>query len=331
MISLPWPELDLGGATSYALLIAMFCAFFLTFEAIFLSYARRSAARGDLSRRMSPAARTVEGGRLALIKTRRRRSLSPDGGYTLQMIRLNRLIVQSGVHWGIAALPLSALAIGASVFGLLMLATGNLLLAAVLALAGGTGVPVLALVFLRNRRRRKFEGQLPEAIDVLVRSLRAGHPVSAAIRLVVRELPDPVGSEFAIASDEMTYGLDLERALANVSTRVGQADLALVVVAVGIQSKTGGNLAEILSGIAKVIRERSKMRLKARALSAEGRFSALMLTLLPILVFGLLNLIAPHFYGEVWQVPLVKPILIAALIWMLLGDLLMYRMVRIEV
>jgi tight adherence protein B len=117
----------------------------------------------------------------------------------------------------------------------------------------------------------------------------------------------------------------------NVSTRVGQADLALLVVAVGIQTKTGGNLAEILTGIAKVIRERSKMRLKARALSAEGRFSALTLTLLPFVVFGMLNLIAPHFYGDVWNVPLVKPILAAAVVWMTLGDLLMYRMVKIDV
>ena len=330
MIGLHLPELDLGGTTGYVLLISMFCLFFLTFEAIFLSFAKRSAARSDVSRRMLAASPQTDG-QASLIKTRRRRSLTPDGGYAMQMIWLNRLIVQSGVHWGIAALPLGAIASGMALFAPLMLATGSVPAAAIAGLIGGLCLPVLALVVLRNRRRHKFEEQLPEAIDVLVRSLRAGHPVASAIRLVVRELPDPIGAEFAIASDEMTYGLDLERALMNVSTRVGQADLALLVVAVGIQTKTGGNLAELLTGIAKVIRERSKMRLKARALSAEGRFSALMLTLLPFIVFGLLNLIAPHFYGEVWQVPLVKPILIAAAIWMALGDFLMYRMVKIDV
>lgn len=330
MMNMHWPDLDLGGATSYALLVFMFCAFFLTFEAIFLAFARRSAARGETSRRLRQGNRPSDG-QAMLIKARRRRSLSPDGNYPLQMIWLNRLIVQSGVHWGLPALPLVALALGSALFAALMVVTGSAPVAAGVAAAAAMGLPLLALTYLRNRRRRKFEEQLPEAIEVLVRSLRSGHPVSAAIRLVVRELPDPIGGEFSIASDEMTYGLDLERALANVSTRVGQADLALLVVAVGIHSKTGGNLAEILSGIARVIRERAKMRLKARALSAEGRFSALMLTLLPILVFGLLNVIAPHFYGDVWQVPLVKPILIGALIWMALGDLLMYRMVRIEV
>lgn len=330
MIVSYFQEVDFGGTTGYVLLIATFCLFFLAFEAIFLSLARRSATRSDVGRRMRAGHRQPDG-QASLIKKRRQRSLRPDGGYAMQTIWLNRLILQSGVHWGIATLPFGAIAGGALLFLLLALATGNLVIAAILALIAGLCVPVLVLVVLRDRRRRKFEDQLPEAIDVLVRGLRAGHPVTSAIRLVVRELPDPIGTEFSIASDEMTYGLDLERALMNVNTRVGQPDLALLVVAVGIQTKTGGNLAEILTGIAKVIRERSKMRLKARALSAEGRFSALMLTLLPFIVFGLLNVIAPHFYGEVWHVPLVKPILIAAVIWMALGDLIMYRMVKIEV
>ncbi|MFM9848713.1 MAG: type II secretion system F family protein [Hyphomicrobiaceae bacterium] len=330
MIRSYFQDVDFGGATGYVLLISIFCLFFLTFEAIFLSLARRSATRSDVGRRMRAASRQQDG-QASLIKKRRQRSLTPEGGYAMQTVWLNRLILQSGVHWGIATLPLGAIASGAVLFAALALATGSIPIAAILGVVGGLGLPILVLVVLRDRRRRKFEEQLPEAIDVLVRGLRAGHPIASAIRLVVRELPDPIGTEFSIASDEMTYGLDLERALMNVSTRVGQPDLALLVVAVGIQTKTGGNLAEILTGIAKVIRERSKMRLKARALSAEGRFSALMLTLLPLIVFGLLNLIAPHFYGEVWHVPLVKPILVAAVIWMALGDLLMYRMVKIDV
>jgi tight adherence protein B len=329
MIGSYFQGVDLGGATGYVLLISIFCLFFLTFEAIFLSLARRSATRGDVGRRMRVA--SDEDGQASLVKKRRQRSLRPDGGYAMQMVWLNRLVLQSGVHWGMAALPVGSIASGALLFALLALVTGSVPMAALIGLVGGLCLPILALVILRDRRCRKFEEQLPEAIDVLVRSLRAGHPVASAIRLVVRELPDPIGAEFSIASDEMTYGLDLERALMNVSTRVGQADLALLVVAVGIQTKTGGNLAEILTGIAKVIRERSKMRLKARALSAEGRFSALTLTLLPFVVFGMLNLIAPHFYGDVWNVPLVKPILAAAVVWMTLGDLLMYRMVKIDV
>jgi tight adherence protein B len=149
--------------------------------------------------------------------------------------------------------------------------------------------------------------------------------------MIVRELPDPMGTEFSIVADELTYGLDLETAMSNVTKRVGQQDLALLVIAVGIQARSGGNLAELLAGISKVIRDRLRMRLKVKALSAEGRFSALLLSILPFGLFGVLALIAPQFYGEIWGVPLVKPALIAATGWMIIGDLIMYRMVKFEI
>jgi tight adherence protein B len=204
-------------------------------------------------------------------------------------------------------------------------------LVAVVAASLGAGIPLFALAIMRHRRIRRFEAQLPEAIETFVRALRAGHPVSAAIRMVVRELPDPIGAEFAVAADEMTYGLDLETAIGNINKRVGQPDLALMVIAIGIQAKSGGNLAELLAGIAKVIRDRLRMRLKVKALSAEGRFSAVVLSILPFALFGLLGVLAPQFYGEIWSMPFVKPVLLAATVWMLIGDLVMYRMVNFEI
>jgi tight adherence protein B len=322
------PGLD--GAKGYVLLALIFGAFFLVFEGIFLSVAGRNAARGDLRRRLSKRDRAVEP-HAALVKSRRQRSLSPQGEYTMPMIWLNRLIVQSGVTWGAAGLPLIFAAFTATLFVLLVLAGANPILAALFGLAAGACLPLLYLLTLRNRRRRGFEAQLPEAIDILVRSLKAGHPVSAAIRMVVRELPDPIGTEFAIAADELTYGLDLETAVQNISTRVGQQDLALVVVAIGIQTKSGGNLAEILGNISKMIRERLRLRLKVKALSAEARFSALVLSILPFALFGLLLIIAPHFYGDVWTAPTVKPMLIGTALWMLIGNLVMYRMARFPI
>ena len=98
---------------------------------------------------------------------------------------------------------------------------------------------------MRDRRHRKLQAQLPDATDVLVRSLKAGHPVTSAIRLVARDIPDPLGTEFGIVADEMTYGLDLETAMNNLESRVGQQDIALIVIATNIQASTGGNLAEI--------------------------------------------------------------------------------------
>lgn len=318
------------GPRGYILLVLSFAAFFLAFEAIFLSLASRGAARADTRRRLSKRDQTAEP-HAALVKTRQQRSLSPQGEYTMPMIWLNRLIVQSGVTWGPAGFPLIFAGLSVGLFGVLLLARGNPIFAAFFGVLAGACLPVIYLVALRNRRRRNFEAQLPEAIDVLVRSLRAGHPVSAAIRMVVRELPDPIGTEFAIAADELTYGLDLETAVHNVSTRVGQQDLALVVVAIGIQAKSGGNLAEILNSISKMIRERLRMRLKVKALSAEARFSAVVLSILPFALFGLLLGIAPHFYGDVWQIAIVKPALVAAAAWMLIGDVVMYNMVKFEI
>lgn len=324
------PSAGFGGLQSYALMVLIFAGFFLAFEAVFLSLARRTATRSDLKRRLSKSEDAKEPHE-TLVKMRRKRSLSPHGEYTMPMIWLNRLVVQSGVTWGVAGLPLVLTVGTVVVFAAILLVGGNPFLALFCASLLGIVAPLLFLALLARRRRQKFERQLPDAIDILVRGLKVGHPVPTAIRVVARELPDPIGSEFAIVADELTYGLDLETATSNLSARVGQQDLTLVVVAIGIQAKSGGNLAEILTGLSKVIRDRLRMRLKVKALSAEGRFSALLLSILPIALFGLLWVIAPHFYGEVWHVALVKPILLGALAWMAVGDLVMYRMVKFQI
>ena len=134
-----------------------------------------------------------------------------------------------------------------------------------------------------------------------MRSLRAGHPVPIAISMVGREMPDPIGSEFGVVSDEITYGADLETAMRNLYARLGSDDLPLFVTAVAIQGSTGGNLGEILENLSGVIRQRFKMRRKIRALAAEGRASAMILSALPIGMFVVIQFIAPDFYASVWQ------------------------------
>jgi tight adherence protein B len=266
------------------------------------------------------------------VKIRRGRGLAPNGEYILRSSRLNRLILQSGTSWGVTGF--AALFVGGCVavlLGLLVLFKANVLVAVFGGLLGGAGMVYLMLMRMRAARHRKLEAQLPEAIDILVRSLKAGHPILAAIRLVRRELPDPIAGEFGILADEITYGLDLESAMNNLAARVGQDDLTMVVIATGIQASAGGNLAEILSGMSHVVRERLKMRLKVQAMSAEGRFSALLLSILPFGLFGLLWMIAPDFYGEVWDQPMVKPVLLAATVWLTIGNLIMHRMVRFRI
>jgi tight adherence protein B len=324
-------SIDLGNAGGYLVFALLFAAYFMALEAIFLSFARRSSTRSAVSKRLSVDNRPASEQRQALVRQRQTRSLSPDGDYVLPVIWLNRLILQSGVKLGASGFPLIVVLASAVAVLVLLVATGSVVLAVPIGLVAGAGLPVLALIVIRNRRLMKFEAHLPEAIDTLVRSLRAGHPVQAAIRMIVREMPQPIGTEFAIVSDELTYGLDLETAMKNLHRRVGQQDLGLLVAAIGLQGKTGGNLAEVLGKLSSVIRDRLRMRLKVKALSAEARFSALVLSILPVAIFLILAVIAPSYYGEVWKFAIVKPVLIVAALWMLIGNVVMYRMVRFEV
>src|SRR6201999_4545847 len=189
------------------------------------------------------------------------------------------------------------------------------------ALFSGLFLPYFTLRMMRGSRQKRFGAQFPDAIDIIVRSLRAGHPVPIAVNMVAREMTDPIGSEFGLVADEITYGADLESAMRNLYSRVGQDALPLFVTAVAIQGSTGGNLGEILEGLSSVIRQRFKMRRKVRALAAEGRASALILSSLPILMFGVVQVVSPDFYGSVWQFDITKLILGLAVCWMLVGNL----------
>src|SRR5437588_9202327 len=145
----------------------------------------------------------------------------------------------------------------------------------------------------------KVEPTFADARDMIVSSMRAGHHVPIASTVIARELKDPIGSEFGIVADEITYGADLESALRNLYFRLGQDDLPLFVTAVAIQGSTGGNLGEILENLSSVIRDRFKMRRKIRALASEGRASALILSSLPIMMFLIIQFVAPDFYASV--------------------------------
>jgi tight adherence protein B len=203
--------------------------------------------------------------------------------------------------------------------------------AAIITAVAALVLPYLVLRFLRGRRQKKFGEQFPDAIDVIVRSLRAGHPIPVAIAMVGREMPDPIGGEFGMIADEVTYGADMESAMRSLYHRVGQDDLPLFVTAVAIQGSTGGNLGEILQNLSSVIRLRFKMRRKIRALAAEGRFSALLLSGLPIGMFFILKAIAPDYYGKIWHEDMTKVGLALGGAWMLFGNFIMYRLVNFRI
>jgi len=266
-----------------------------------------------------------------LIQLRRERGLSSAGGYRLPIASLNRLVMQSGLSIGFARLLVVVAVVAVGVFNAVFWVRQGVAEAMVVALAIAIALPFAALMMLRRRRHAKFGEQFPDAIDIIVRSLRAGHPVPVAVSMVAREMPDPVGTEFGIVADEITYGADMETAMRNLSSRVGQEDLPLFVTAIAIQGTTGGNLSEILANLSAVIRMRYKMRRKIRALAAEGKFSAFFLSGLPVAVFLLLNVATPDFYSSVWDKSVTKIGLGCAVGWMALGNLMMYRMVNFKI
>lgn len=190
--------------------------------------------------------------------------------------------------------------------------------------------PWMALGYLKKRRHKAFGMQLPEAIELITRGLKAGHPVPVAIAMVAREMTDPIGTEFGVIADEVTYGSDLVTALQNMYERVGHEDLPLFVTAVSIQTTTGGNLREILDGLATVIRERGKLRRKVRAISTEGRMSAYILTAIPALLFAAIMVMMPNFYRDVWGEPMTWYLLGGSIGWLLLGNAMMFKMANFK-
>jgi tight adherence protein B len=302
----------------------------LAAEAVYLLFFTSRSYRKNINRRLQllEGQTNREG---TLLQLRRERGLSSGGDYRLPLVKLNRLILQSGVTLGLPKL-LIYISVGALfAFATVMFTRDNLVEALGAAVFASTALPLLVLKIKRGRRQKAFGAQFPDALDIIVRSLRAGHPVPIAITMVAREMGDPIGSEFGIVADEITYGADLETAMRNLYFRIGQDDLPLFVTAVAIQSSTGGNLGEILENLSAVIRDRFKMRRKIRALAAEGRASAMILSSLPILMFLIVQLVAPEFYASVWHEDLTKICLAGAACWMGIGNFIMYRMVNFRI
>jgi tight adherence protein B len=244
--------------------------------------------------------------------------------------RLSDWLTQTGVDIRRRNIAL----LGAAVCAALIAAMGKILAlgfaSLFLAVTATAALFVLYLMRRRSQRISSFGDQLPDAIDIIVRGVRVGLPLTSAIALVAREMPDPVGTEFGMLADEIAFGLDVRSALGNLYRRVGQADLLFLTVSVGVQAQTGGNLAEILSRLSGMMRNRANMRLKIRALSAEGRASAITLSAFPFVIFLLINFISPDYYGAIRSNPIVGPTIYLGLLLLLVGNVIMYRMVNFK-
>ena len=310
------------------LLVAVSVGFLV--EGLYLLVFSGASYRQNVNRRLK-LLRNEPNRENILLQLRKERGLTDAGNYRIGIEALNKLILQSGLTLGLRKL-LVFLSVAVVVsFAIAFLVRRDLIEASLIALFCGSALPYLVLRFLRARRQSAFGAQFANGLDMIVRSLRAGHPVPIAISMVAREMRDPIGSEFGIVVDEITYGADLESALRSLYCRIGQDDLPLFVTAVAIQGSTGGNLGEILENLSSVIRQRFKMRRKIRALAAEGRASAIILSSLPIAMFIIIQIVAPDFYASVWDESMTKTALALAGCWMGIGNFIMYRLVNFKI
>lgn len=231
----------------------------------------------------------------------------------------------------VAPLTLLLVAIALMLAADMPIGFGRLLMIGTFAVVVGEMLPLAVLQFKATRARTRMQAQFPVALDIFVRGLRAGHPIAAALELLTTELPDPIGTEFGIVVDEVTYGADLRDALQAMADRWDLEDMRMFVVSLSVQSETGGNLAEILENLSRVIRERSSMAMKVRALSSEGRITAVMLTALPILAFSALFLLNPPFYLDVADDPAFIPGFASLAFLYVVGFITIRRMVDLKV
>ena len=205
------------------------------------------------------------------------------------------------------------------------------LLALFLGLFVGIGLPHFVIGKMINRRIAKFNSNFPDAIELMVRGLRSGLPITETLGIVAGEIPGPVGIEFRAVSDKMKIGRTMEAALQETADRLGTPEFQFFVITLAIQRETGGNLAETLSNLADVLRKRAQMKLKIRAMSSESKASAYIVGSLPFIVFTLVWMINPDYMGNFFTDQRLIVAGLGGLVWMSIGAFIMMKMVNFEI
>ena len=230
-----------------------------------------------------------------------------------------------------------------ALIGVMGLLTVVAFLALKIGTQAGTGVQIAvsilmgvgAVYFWVSKKARKrldlIEEQLPDAVELMVRSLRVGHPFASAIQIVAKEIPDPLGTEFGMIADESAYGRDVTESLKELAERVDMQDLRFLAVAVTIQSQSGGNLAEILDGLAKVIRARFRLFRRVRAITAEAKWSGMFLSSFPLMVLAVIQILKPDYFDTVKDTPAFIPAALVVFTFLAINVVFMKMMVNIKV
>jgi tight adherence protein B len=322
--------------TLYLVLIVLgFIALVLFFEGLYLSWdAYRGPEAKRIERRLQAMSAGAHGTREPTLIKQRLLSDEPWLARLLYQLprvhQMDRLLQQSGLPWNMArfqGLTLAGAVVGL-LFGLIM---GFPWFPVVILTLAFAAVPLLYVYNSKEKRLEKIESQLPDILDMMSRAMRAGHAFPGALQMAGDESPEPIASEFKLTFDEINYGIPLQEALLNLATRVPSTDLRYFVIAVLIQRETGGNLSEVLDKISKLIRERLKLLATIKVLSAEGRMSAWILTILPFALGIIISIINPRLMSILWTDELGRRLIGSAVILMIIGIFWMWRMIKIRV
>jgi len=309
----------------YLLYVAAFTAFVLAFEGV------SRLVRANVGEQRAIALR-LQKARSAAVQSKgqkaRKRFLDSADAY---FPRLKIALTRANAPFS----PTQFLAGGAALFALLLVLF-NLLamprpMAAVAAGILAIAIPYLAIKVMMAKRRKKFLEQLPHAIDLMARSLQAGHPTTTAMNVVGERMPAPLGPEFRVVTEEMTYGLERGEALANLIERFPLPELRMFSASLDVTRETGGNLAEVFLKLAEAIRAKDTLRRKVQAISAEGKMTFWVVTGLPFAVAAFIMFTRPAFFTEVSTDTLFWPMISYAPITLTIGAIIIWRMVNLKI
>jgi tight adherence protein B len=243
---------------------------------------------------------------------------------------LSSRLTQAGLHWTVQKFMIVSGILAAVAFAGAMLAGGGLLAAAGLAFAAGFGLPRWGLSYLKKRREKNFLKALPDAVDVIVRGIKAGLPLFESIKVVAADAPEPLKSEFMAIIETQAIGMPLGEACARLYERMPVPEANFFGIVIAIQQKSGGNLSEALGNLSKVLRDRKKMAEKIQAMSMEAKASAGIIGSLPPIVMLLVYLSTPQYISLLWTHPTGQLMLVGCVIWMSLGIFVMKRMINFD-
>ena len=299
----------------------------LAFEGLrelFSTRARREEARSRRLQMISKGATTEE--ILAILKPEERQSFASR----LPLVGdLPRVLLQAGITMSSGAFLTTCFA-GFVLATLVFSQLGSPILAAIAAFVLCMVLPIIAVRLQRTQRINELVRQLPDALDMMARGLKVGHPLQTSLASVANEMPDPIGTEFGLVVDQVSFGDELVDAFNEFADRLNQEDIHYLSTAIAIQHGTGGDLARVLTVLSRVIRERLTMRRKVKAVSAEGRLSAAILSVVPVIIFVGLNVMSPSYYGDIADEPLAKPLVVSVVGLVILNAFILRRLVAIR-